>query len=364
MQTRTWSSGTYRFGFNGKEKDDEINVDGGSYDYGMRIYDTRLARFLSVDPIGDSYPYYTSYQFAGNRPIWCVDIDGLEDIPTNGGNYYSIESLKEEAMQQLRVKEAIKAGNRVLLHQNYSVNGNHIKRIIILNEGTPGLQTVGWTQEGSFGPDGTLGSMTQSYLEEGIYNPTPTPAVPDPTIGPETPPNPPVETGDPTVTPPIDGEGVPKKEKHAKLKPGKPIKSKQIDLPKPAPIGPKNTTSNNTKKDVPPAAPNPDKLCFICFNGATAHYTDGVTEIVDWLKSNPDYNLRITADGGSSTLIKDTWKDTPFGSKTTYEKHTDAMFKRLKKAVNAAGGDSNRIIQTKGNADGSKLKYEAVKNGK
>ena len=44
----------------------------------MRIYDTRLGRFLSVDPLTRKYPWYTPYQFAGNMPIWAIDIDGGE----------------------------------------------------------------------------------------------------------------------------------------------------------------------------------------------------------------------------------------------------------------------------------------------
>jgi hypothetical protein len=44
----------------------------------MRIYDPRLGRFLSVDPIAKQYPELTPYQFAGNTPIWAVDLDGLE----------------------------------------------------------------------------------------------------------------------------------------------------------------------------------------------------------------------------------------------------------------------------------------------
>ena len=45
----------------------------------MRIYDPRLGRFLSVDPIGKKFPFYTPYQFAGNKPIIAIDLDGLED---------------------------------------------------------------------------------------------------------------------------------------------------------------------------------------------------------------------------------------------------------------------------------------------
>src|SRR4030095_10014385 len=68
-----------RYGFNGKEQDPEVKGSGTQYDYGFRIYDPRLGRFLSVDPLAKSYPWYTPYQFAGNKPIAFVDIDGKEE---------------------------------------------------------------------------------------------------------------------------------------------------------------------------------------------------------------------------------------------------------------------------------------------
>jgi RHS repeat-associated protein len=69
----------YRYGFNGKEKDNSF-ASNNSYDYGFRIYNPRLAKFLSVDPLTNSYPWYTPYQFAGNKPIWAIDLDGLEEL--------------------------------------------------------------------------------------------------------------------------------------------------------------------------------------------------------------------------------------------------------------------------------------------
>jgi len=72
-------SNDYRFGFNGKEKDKETYGEGNEYDYGFRIYNPRIGRFLSVDPLTQSYPWYTPYQFAGNQPIWAIDLDGLEE---------------------------------------------------------------------------------------------------------------------------------------------------------------------------------------------------------------------------------------------------------------------------------------------
>jgi len=64
----------YRYGFNGKERE----TDPVQYDYGFRIYDPRLERFKSVDPLASKFAMLTPYQFASNRPIDGIDLDGLE----------------------------------------------------------------------------------------------------------------------------------------------------------------------------------------------------------------------------------------------------------------------------------------------
>ena len=91
MPGRTYSAtNQYRYGFNGKENDKDISA--GGQDYGMRIYDTRLGKFLSVDPLSKSYPWYTPYQFAGNKPIVFIDRDGLEEASplerSKAGSYF------------------------------------------------------------------------------------------------------------------------------------------------------------------------------------------------------------------------------------------------------------------------------------
>ncbi|NII28603.1 hypothetical protein HB364_26200 [Pseudoflavitalea sp. X16] len=68
----------YRFGFNGKENDNDVKGWWNQQDYGMRIYDPRVGRFLSVDPLTKSYPMLTPYAFAENSPIENIDLDGLE----------------------------------------------------------------------------------------------------------------------------------------------------------------------------------------------------------------------------------------------------------------------------------------------
>lgn len=85
-----WSNANkrYRYGFNGKENDEEVKgVEGSQQDYGMRIFDPRVGRFLSVDPLTKGYPMLTPYQFASNRPIDGVDLDGLEWEST--GKYFN-----------------------------------------------------------------------------------------------------------------------------------------------------------------------------------------------------------------------------------------------------------------------------------
>ena len=86
MPGRKYEAGSsYRYGFNGKENDNEVKDEGNQQDYGMRIYDPRLGRFLSVDPLTREYAFYTPYQFAGNKPIMAVDLDGLEEKPAITG---------------------------------------------------------------------------------------------------------------------------------------------------------------------------------------------------------------------------------------------------------------------------------------
>ena len=58
-----------RYGFNGKENDNEVKGEGNQQDYGMRIYDPRVGKFLTVDPLNKSYPNIGPYPYAMNRPI-------------------------------------------------------------------------------------------------------------------------------------------------------------------------------------------------------------------------------------------------------------------------------------------------------
>jgi RHS repeat-associated protein len=78
IKERSWSVSSYRYGFNGMEKDDEMKGNGNSYDFGARLYDSRLGRWMSLDPLFDHAKNIGSspYNYAINSPVFIVDKDG------------------------------------------------------------------------------------------------------------------------------------------------------------------------------------------------------------------------------------------------------------------------------------------------
>jgi RHS repeat-associated protein len=64
----------YRYGFNGKASDNEVKGENNLLDYGMRVYDPRLGKFLSLDPLSKNFPQLTPYQYASNTTKWWEEI--------------------------------------------------------------------------------------------------------------------------------------------------------------------------------------------------------------------------------------------------------------------------------------------------
>jgi len=61
----------YRFGFNGMEKESELNPD--NYTTRFRELDTRINRWWSIDPKGAASPWSSPYVVNGNDPLLLVD---------------------------------------------------------------------------------------------------------------------------------------------------------------------------------------------------------------------------------------------------------------------------------------------------
>ena len=129
------SRSNVKMGFNGKESIDEVSGEGNEYDYGFRVYNPRIGRFLSVDPLTKSFPWYTPYQFAGNKPIWAIDLDGLEEYYTSSGQLIG----KYGTSTEIRIvhKDYIEATKDITSNQNQP--GSDVMNDKLFNTGSHGV---------------------------------------------------------------------------------------------------------------------------------------------------------------------------------------------------------------------------------
>jgi len=110
---RNCSAGSeYKYGFNGKENDDEIAGNNNALDFGARIYDVRLGRWFSVDPRAADAPGWSPYRAFFCNPIRYTDPDGQWEwdatgnlVAQKGDNSYSMAKFlgtsQSNSMQML-----------------------------------------------------------------------------------------------------------------------------------------------------------------------------------------------------------------------------------------------------------------------
>ncbi|MCY1531254.1 hypothetical protein D9M68_664740 [compost metagenome] len=114
------------------EKDNELKGKGNSLDFKFRAYDSRLGRFMSVDPLYKKYPWNSNYAFAENSPIRGIDLEGAELLDVNTG-WYSMQKYlgneREIAMKPANISSEFKADD------NYSP---------LFSPGSVGMTTSGY----------------------------------------------------------------------------------------------------------------------------------------------------------------------------------------------------------------------------
>ena len=160
----------HRYGFNGKELDPE-GMGGGltTYEYGFRIYNPAIAKFLSVDLLESMQCHYSPYSFAGNSPILCLDFKGLFKIV----NSTSAEKQNQYPHLQLAVDRlvAISTNLDYLLRitrdieTKSGIESQNIRDYIQKTSGLEGFEIANWITLGK-GPtieivDGTEGENVQ-----------------------------------------------------------------------------------------------------------------------------------------------------------------------------------------------------------
>ncbi|MFY0256530.1 RHS repeat-associated core domain-containing protein, partial [Chitinophaga sp. 30R24] len=148
--------GRYRYGFNGKENDNEVKGEGNQQDYGMRIYDPRVGKFLGVDPMGSERVSWTPYNAMRNNPVNNIDpTGGLDEwVETKDGQTLWDDKVTDQKSATQRYGEGAtyrgpgysytsKSGESVTLGSNrsFTVNGTSKTAVNSTNPYDPGTFT-------------------------------------------------------------------------------------------------------------------------------------------------------------------------------------------------------------------------------
>ncbi len=180
LDGRTISMDSYRYGFNGMEKDDEVKGGGNSYDFGARMYDARVGRFLSLDALLSKYPSFSPYSFAANSPISFVDHAGDSIYLVINGVAYNVKTcLTASTSQEIKdmayyTLKATQQGQRILdKYKNSNQTDVYIAISDIANDNTNGIIQAETTQVG-MGID-----ESGKLLNENIPKGTPLPSTGD-----------------------------------------------------------------------------------------------------------------------------------------------------------------------------------------
>ena len=106
----------YRYGFQGQEADDELFGADNGLDFGARVYDSRIGRWLSIDPMAGKYPSESPYSFCLDNPISFTDPGGdtvrihvtRQNVGTTKINLFSSNELSSTLTQEKKIVPVFK----------------------------------------------------------------------------------------------------------------------------------------------------------------------------------------------------------------------------------------------------------------
>jgi RHS repeat-associated protein len=131
MPGRTFSVENYRYGFNGKENQDELLGEDNAQDFGARMYDGRLGRWWGLDPNQNSYAHLSPYNAMENNPIYFNDPDGKDAIVTIVGNtiyiYAKIYIIGVGDLENLALEMETEINKVWGGHNNFKYKGYNVK---------------------------------------------------------------------------------------------------------------------------------------------------------------------------------------------------------------------------------------------
>jgi RHS repeat-associated protein len=162
----------YRYGFGGKENDDEVKGQNNHLDFGSRCYDPRVGRFFSRDPLELKFASHTPYNYAINSPLLFIDRMGedpkvaiiIEKKRYEFDDHYA--ALKKQGYTVVYAKNGKEA---LEMMGTYSSPESPIEDLVIISHGSPG------------GPSNGLGggiytdmefesTLSKDYIQSEVYS--------------------------------------------------------------------------------------------------------------------------------------------------------------------------------------------------
>ena len=104
--------GSYRYGFQNQEVDNEIKGNGNSVNYEYRMHDPRLVRFFAIDPLAPDYPHNSPYAFSENRMIDAVELEGLEAARLNKNGFWYSHCSSDVSRGYFSISKSIVSGTK------------------------------------------------------------------------------------------------------------------------------------------------------------------------------------------------------------------------------------------------------------
>jgi hypothetical protein len=151
MPGRTYNSLSASRGFNGQEKDKEIDPTGNTYTAEYWEYDSRIGKRWNIEPLIAKYPWLSGYAAFGDDPINATDPDGADIIYVNGHRQFKTGSasnrtaafqkkLKDDYWNSLNKNKT----NEINKYFNESVKTEHF----VTGDHIVGSQASGRIEEG------------------------------------------------------------------------------------------------------------------------------------------------------------------------------------------------------------------------